>query len=79
MPLPNIIRIFQTIKKLRSAQEFSLEIHSGEITGKRTAQELAFLHATLLFDLIYVPTIYYQFTSNSMGVMACTRFWLKGR
>ena len=66
MPLPNIIRIFQNIKKLQSEQEFSLEIRSREITRKRTKQELSFLHATLLFDLIYVPTIYYQFTSNSM-------------
>ena len=79
MPLSNIIRIFQTIKKLRSAQEFSLEISSGEITRKRTEQELSFLHATLLLDLIYVPSIYYQFTSNSMGVMACTRYLLQGR
>ena len=59
MPLPNVIRIFQTIKKLRNAQEFSLEIRSGEIPKQRTEQELSFLHATLLLDLIYVPTIYY--------------------
>ena len=32
MSLPNIIRIFRTIKKLRNAQEFSLEIRSGKIT-----------------------------------------------
>ena len=30
MPLPNIIKLFQTIYKLWSAQEFGLEIHSGE-------------------------------------------------
>ena len=33
--LPNIIKIFQTIKKLWSAQEFDLEIHLGEITTKK--------------------------------------------
>ena len=35
MHLPNIIKIFQTIKKLWSAQEFGLEIHLGEITTKK--------------------------------------------
>ena len=75
MPLPSI-KIFQTIKKLWSAQEFGLEIHSGEITRKRTEQELPFFHATLLLELNYVPTIFYQITSNSTGVMACTRFLL---
>ena len=78
MTLPNIIRIFQTIQKLQSAQNFSLEICSGERTRKRTEQELSFLHATFLLDLIYAPNIYYQFTSNSMGVMASTRFLLQG-
>ena len=34
---------------------------------------------TLLLDLIYVPTIYCQFTSNSMEVIACARFLLQGR
>ena len=38
MPLFNIIRIFQTTKKSRSAQEFSLEIRSGDITRKVTQQ-----------------------------------------
>ena len=28
-------KIFQTIMKLQSAQEFGLEIHSGEITRKK--------------------------------------------
>ena len=78
MPLRNIIRIFQTIKKLQSAQEFSLEIRSGEITRKRTVHELSFWYATLLLDLIYVPTIYYLFHSNTMVVLACTRFLLQG-
>ena len=60
-----------------SAQEFGSEIHSWGITRKRTEQ-LSFLHWTLLLDLIYVPTIYYQIISNSLGIMACTRFWLQG-
>ena len=67
MPLPNIIKIFQTIKKLWSAQKFGLDICSGEITRKRTKQELSFLHETLLHELIYVPTQYFQIISNSMG------------
>ena len=79
MPPPNIIKIFQTINKLCRAQEFGLEIHSGKITRKRTEQRLSFLLATLLLDLIYVPTIFYQIISNSMGVMACTGFQLQWR
>ena len=35
MPVPDIIKIFQTIKKLWSAQEAGLEIHSGEITQEK--------------------------------------------
>ena len=35
MPLPNIIKIFQTFKKLWSTQESGVEIHSGEITRKK--------------------------------------------
>ena len=34
MPLQNIIKIFQTIKKLWRTQEFGSEIHSGEVTRK---------------------------------------------
>ena len=45
--LPNIMKIFQTIKKLWNASKFGLEIRSGEITRKRTEQELSFLHLTL--------------------------------
>ena len=43
-----------------SAQECGLEICSGEITRKRTEQELSFLHGTFLLDLIDVPTKLYQ-------------------
>ena len=78
MPLPNIIKIFQTIQKLWSAQEFCLEIRSGEITWKKK-KELSFLHVTLLLGLIFVPTKYYKIISNSMEVMACTRFQFQGR
>ena len=77
MPL-SIIKIFQTIKKLWSAQEFGLEIYSGEISRKRTKQEFAFMHVTLLLDLIHVSTKYHQIISFSMGVMGCTRFQLQG-
>ena len=67
MPLLNIIKIFQI-----GAQEFGLEIRSGEMTRKKN-KEMTFLHVILLLDLIYVPTKYYQIISNSIGVMACTR------
>ena len=78
MPLPHIIKIFQTIKKLRSAQEFGLEIHSGEITWKKEKKELSFLHVIFLLDLMYVPTKYYQIISNSIEVMAYTKFLFQG-
>ena len=48
-------------------------------TRKKKVQELSFLHVTLLHDLIYVPTQHFQMISNSMGVMAYTRFWLQGK
>ena len=56
MPLPNIIKIFRTIKKLWSAQEFGLEICSGEITRKKKQQSksLSFLQEPVLLELIYV-------------------------
>ena len=37
---------------------------------KNQEQKLSFLHATLLLDLIYVPTKNYQIISISEGVMA---------
>ena len=73
MSPPNIIKLSQTVWELWPAQDF------GFRGDKYIKQELSFLHATLLLDLIYVPTKYYQIISNSMGVMACTRFWLQGR
>ena len=80
MPLPNIIKIVQTIKKIWSTQEFGLKIRSVEIIRKqqqkkkkkKKKKQLSFLHETLLHDLIYAPTKYYQIISNSMEVMTCT-------
>ena len=60
MPLPNIIKIFQSIKKLLSAQELGFEIYSGEITRKKQKHVLSFLHVALLFDLKNVPRNYHQ-------------------
>ena len=80
MPLQNIIKIFQTIKKSLSAQKFGLEnLFSGVHKKNKTKQELSFLHVALLLNLIYVQQTYYQIISNSMGVIACTRFWFQGR
>ena len=44
------------------------------LVKQSTEQKLSFLHATLLLDLIYVPTKHYKVISNSIGVTACTRF-----
>ena len=79
MPLQSIIKIFQTIKKALSAQEFDLEIYSVKCRRKITKQELSFLHVALLLDLIYAPSKYYQIISDSMGIITCTRFQLQGR
>ena len=46
IPLPNIIKICQTIKKLWHTQEFDTEIHSGEVTRKQQLRALSFLHVT---------------------------------
>ena len=70
---PQNIILSQTVWELWPAQDF------GFRGGKYMKQELSFLHATLLLDLKYVPTKYYQIISNSIGVMACTRFRLQGR
>ena len=34
---------------------------------------------TCLLVLLFIPTKYYHIISNSMGVMACTRFLLQGK
>ena len=67
MSLQNIIKIFQTIKKSLSAQEFGLERYLVECTRKRTKQKLFFLNVTLLLDLIYVPPNHNQIISHSTG------------
>ena len=43
--IPNIIKLFQIIKKLLSAQEFGLEICSGETTREKNI-------ALLLCDIL---------------------------
>ena len=78
MPVPNIIKIFQTINKLWSAKEFALEIRSGEIPSKRTKQELSFLHATLLLDLIYVPTKYIKLSQIVWELWPAQNLGFKG-
>ena len=52
MPIQNIIKIFQTIKKSLGVQKFGSEIYSMECKRKQIKQELSFLHVTLLLDLI---------------------------
>ena len=47
----NIIKIFQTIKKLCCSQEFGIEIFSLEITERKPKQKLSFLHTIFLLDL----------------------------
>ena len=79
MTLPNITKIFQSIRKLWCTQEFGLEFHSRKITRKRIEEDLFYLHVTLQLDLVYVPTKYYQMLSSSMGVIPCIRFQLRGR
>ena len=69
MPLPYVIKIFQTIYKLGCALEFGLEIRSGEITRKRTELELSFLHSTFLLDLIcpyYISNYSKQYESYGL-------------
>ena len=52
-------------------QEFSLEIHSREVTRKQPQQRLSLLHVThLLFDT-NASTKYYQNMSKGIKVMEC--------
>ena len=70
-----IIKLSQTVRS------YGLHFKSfltEEIARKSTEQKLSFLYATLLLNLIYVPTKY-QIISSSMGVIACTGFRLQGR
>ena len=80
VPVPNMIKIFQTIKKLWNAQEFGLEIRLGQIIKKKKkkkeqSQELS-LHATLLLDLIYVPI---KLSQTIWELQPAQDFGFKGR
>ena len=53
--------------------------HPEHRSSKLIKWELSLLHETGLLVLLFILTKYYQIISNSMGVMACTRFQLQGR
>ena len=72
------IKIFQTIRKLFSEQEFGFEICLGEITKKTTNQELSFLHATLLLDLKFASTKYYQISQTVSALWPAQDFGYQG-
>ena len=77
MPTGPYLCLYQTLTKYfkPNTQEFGLEIHSGEVTGKQQQQGLFLLHVTHLL----VVTKHYQNMSKGIKVMECTRFWLQGR
>ena len=77
MPLPISSKHFKPLRSYGVHKNWP-RYCSGEIIRKRTEQKLSFLHETLLLYLIYIPTIYNQIISNSIGVMACTRFLIRG-
>ena len=79
--LPNMIKKCLRVSKLWSAQGWGYNISdSGEITTStyRIQWELSLMHGTCLL-VLFIPTKYYQITSNSMGVTACRLFQLQGR
>ena len=73
--------LYQILSKYfkQHTQEFSLEIHSGEVTRKQPQQRLSLLHVTHLLVVTNASTKYYQNMSKGIKVMECTRFWLQGR
>ena len=73
--LPNIIKLSQTVWELWPAQDFSFG-GDNYITKKMRVVSLTHNLPTVL---LFIPTKYYQIVSNSMEVMACTRFQLQGR
>ena len=77
MPLLNITKIVQTLKSYR-VHKNGLEIRSGETSWKKTEQELSFLHATFLLDLIFVPIKYYQIISNGRELWPAQDFCFRG-
>ena len=61
-------KYYQNISNTHT-QEFGLEFHSGEITGKQPQQRLSLFHPTRLLVLIYASTKYYQNISNYKEVI----------
>ena len=81
IPTGPLLHFHQTLSKYVLVYK-SYGLHkisaSGEITTQQIKWELSLLYATRLLVLLFLPTKYYQIISNSMGVMACTRFLLQG-
>ena len=81
-PIGPLLHFYQTLSKyVLEYQSYGLQKISAseKITTQRIKWESFHLHATRLLVLLFIPTIYYQIISNSMGVMACTRFRIQGR
>ena len=82
-PSGPLLHFYKTLSKYVFGYQ-SYGVHkslvSGEITTwRRKKWELSLLHVTCLLVLLFISTKYYHIISNSMGVMACTRFRLQGR
>ena len=85
--LPNIIKVCLRVSKLWPAQDFRFTERDNSnfipcvviSTAQGIKLELSLLHPTHLLVFLFIPTKYYQIISNTMGVMACTRFRLQGR
>ena len=74
-----VSKYFKPIEVMKCTRIRLRNSFRGDNLKKKRTKILSFLHMTLLLDLIYVPTKYYQIISNSTGVMVCTRFWFQGR
>ena len=82
IPTGPLLHFYQTFSKyVLGYQSYGLHkiSASGEITTQQIKWELSLLHTTCSLILLFILTKYDQIISNSMGVMACTRFWLQGR
>ena len=66
------IKYYQRVSKLWSAQNFGFKGDNYIMKW-----ELSLLHVTHLL-VLFISTKYYHIISNSMGVMACTRFCFRG-
>ena len=73
--LSNISKGIKVTERTRISTDFCFR-EDNYITRKVRVVSLARDMPT--FPL-FIPIKYYQIISNSMGVMACTRFWLQGR